>query len=75
MWKATKGLLKSKKALMAFVSAAVWLGGKIGRDLDPEELLGAVGPMWLYIVGQSAADFQKSKAEIEGRTDAMSPPA
>lgn len=65
VWKAAKGLLSSKKALMAFVSAAVWLGGKVGLDLDASELLPAVGPMWSYILAQGAADFGKSKAEIE----------
>ena len=53
---------------MAFISAAVWLGGKVGLDLDADTLLPAVAPMWGYIIGQSAADFKKSAAELEAAT-------
>ena len=65
MKKAIKGLLSSKKALMAFISAAVWIGGKVGLDLDAAELLPAVSPMWLYIFAQGATDFKKEAAKIE----------
>ena len=65
MKKAIKGLLSSKKALMAFISAAVWIGGKAGLDLDATELLPAVGPLWAYIFAQGAADFKKEAAKVE----------
>lgn len=77
MWKAAKGLLSSKKALMAFVSAAVWLGGKVGLDLDTEELAGAVAPMWVYILGQGVADHGKGKEEaklVSGEKAPSEPP-
>ncbi len=65
MWKTAKGLLSSKKAMMAILSGAVWLIGKVGLELDTEELAGAVGPLWAYIFAQGIADHGKSKAEIE----------
>lgn len=70
MKKAIRGLLSSKKALMAFISAAVWLGGKAGLDLDATELLPAVAPMWGYVLGQSLADHGKEKALVEKGDDA-----
>jgi hypothetical protein len=69
MWKAAKGLLQSKKALMAFISAGVWLGGKVGLDLDAETLLPAVAPMWAYIFGQGLSDFGKGAKERELESD------
>jgi hypothetical protein len=68
MWKAAKGLLSSKKALMAFISAGVWALGKAGLDMDTETLAGIVSPLWVYIFGQGIADHGKGKEEkkIEG---------
>jgi hypothetical protein len=67
MWKATKGLLSSKKAQMAFISAAVWGLGRAGLDMDDATLAGIVAPLWLYITGQAFVDFGKGKkvAELE----------
>jgi len=55
------GLLSSKKALMALLSAATWVAGKAGLDLDSEVLLPAVLPLWTYILGQGIADHGKEK--------------
>ena len=63
--KAIKGLLGSKKAMMAFISAAVWGAAKIGWSVDTETLLPIVAPLWGYIAAQAGADWGKSKAEIE----------
>jgi hypothetical protein len=65
MWKTAKEMLKSKKFLAAAVSGIVWLVGKVGADLDSEELLGAVTPLWAYIIAQGAADFGKAKATAQ----------
>lgn len=64
MWKTIKGLLASKKAMMAFLSALVWGIGKLGLDLDTEVLLPIVGPLWAYIFGQGIADLGKERAKI-----------
>lgn len=61
MWKTAKEMLKSKKFLAACVSVIVWCVGKVGADLDTDELLGAVTPLWAYIIAQGAADFGKGK--------------
>lgn len=60
MFNTIKTMLKSKKALMALVSLAVWLGGKLGLHLDNETLLGAVSPLWAYILAQGVADHGKA---------------
>lgn len=65
MWSTAKEILKSKKALIALVSAAVWLAGKAGLHLDTTELLGAVTPLWAYILAQGVADHGKEKAKLE----------
>jgi hypothetical protein len=65
MWNTLKEMLKSKKALMALVSVLVWVSGKAGLQLDNETLLGAVTPLWAYILSMAAADFGKEKAKIE----------
>lgn len=65
MWKTTKSLLSSKKAQMAFISAAVWGAGRAGLDIDETTLAGIVAPLWLYITGQAFVDFGKSKALVE----------
>jgi hypothetical protein len=75
MWKATKGLLQSKKAQMAFISAAVWGLGRAGLDIDESTLIGIVSPLWLYIFGQSFVDFGKGKKQAELEHAAESSPA
>lgn len=67
MWKTAKEMLKSKKFLAAGIAVIVWLVGKLGTDLNNEELLGAVTPLWAFILAQGAADIGKSKA-IAGQT-------
>lgn len=57
-----KTLLKSKKFLVACVAVAVWAGGKIGWSIDNDQLLGAVTPLWAYIIGQGIADAKKLPA-------------
>lgn len=65
MWQTVKEILKSKKALVALVAAVVWLAGKFGAHLDSETLLGAVTPLWAYVLGQGIADHGKEAAKIE----------
>lgn len=54
-----KTLLTSKKFLVAVIAAVVWAAGKAGLHLDNEELLGAVVPLWSYVIGQGIADTKK----------------
>jgi len=64
MWEAIKGLLGSKKALVAVVSALVWVLCKLGLDLDTEQVLPIVAPLWGLIFGIAAQDIGKEKAKI-----------
>jgi len=57
-----KSLLRSKKFLVAVVAAVVWVAGKAGLHLDNTELLGAVTPLWTYVLGQGIADGRKLPA-------------
>ena len=58
-----KEMLTSKKFLAALLAAIVWIAGRFGAHLDYDALMGAVTPLWLYVVGQALADHGKS-AEI-----------
>ena len=60
-----KTLLTSKKFLVALIALVVWVGGKVGLDLNNEELLGAVTPLWAYIIGQGIADTKKLPVETK----------
>lgn len=64
MWKTIQGLLASKKAFMAFISALIWLLGKAKFDIETEALAGTVAPFWVYIFGQGVADMGKEKALV-----------
>jgi len=75
MWKATKGLLSSKKAMMAFISAVVWGVAKAGLDMETEHVAGVVAPLWVYIFGQGISDHGKGKAEVEGGATPKALPA
>lgn len=65
MWNTVLELLASKKALMAVLSIVVWAVGKLGLELNAEELLPVVFPLWMYILGQGIADAGKGKALAE----------
>ncbi|HEU02560.1 hypothetical protein LCGC14_0678320 [marine sediment metagenome] len=69
MWKAIRGILSSKKAVVAAVSAAVWIAGRFGLELDVAELLPVVAPLWAYVIGQGVADAGKERAKVEAGTD------
>jgi hypothetical protein len=83
MMKAIKGLLESRKAMMAFISAIVWAVGKAGLEYDSETLYPIVAPLWAYIAAQAGADFGKEGKKIEvdaegatlDRLDAAAPEA
>ena len=60
-----KGLLGSKKAMMAFVSSGVWIAGRFGFEVNAAELLPVVSPLWGYIIAQAGADWGKEKALID----------
>lgn len=72
MWTTIKTMLKSKKALMAVLAGVVWIAGKAGLHLDSTELLGAVTPLWAYVLAQGVADHGKEAAQISA---AAPPPA
>ena len=61
-----KGLVGSKKFLAAIISCVVWIGGRFGAELDAEELLPAVAPLWGYILAQMGADWGKSVGLLSG---------
>ena len=65
MWNTVKEILKSKKFLVAAVACGVWIAGRAGLDLDKEELLGAVTPLWAYVLGQGIADHGKEAAKLK----------
>lgn len=64
MWKALKDMAAQKKALVALLAALVWAGGKLGLQLDADELYPMVAPLWAYIIGQGIADHGKEAAKI-----------
>ena len=59
-----KSLLTSKKFLAAVLACVAWLLGKLGLHLDNDELLGAVLPLWTYVIGQAIADHGKEAAKV-----------
>ena len=59
LWNATKGLLGSKTFLAAVVSGVAWCAGRFGAEIDAEELLPAVAPLWGYILTQLGAKWGK----------------
>lgn len=65
MWSTAKEILKSKKALIALLSAVVYAAGRFGLDLDRDELLGVVTPLWAYVLGQGIADAGKEAAKLK----------
>lgn len=68
MWSTVKTILTSKKALVAFVAAVVWVGGKLGLHLDNDALLGAVTPLWAFVIAQGVADHGKEAAKIAAKS-------
>ena len=74
MWEALKGVLSSKKALMAFVSILVWVVAKTGLEYDAADILPIVAPLWAYIFGQGLADLGKEKAKVDAETVAAAIP-
>jgi hypothetical protein len=75
MWTTIKTMLESKKALTAAVSVVVWLGGKLGLHLNDATLLGAVTPLWAYILAQGVADHGKGAAQVTAAAAADTKPA
>ncbi|MBT8453011.1 MAG: hypothetical protein KJO40_13665 [Deltaproteobacteria bacterium] len=67
--KSLLGLLGSKKFMAATISGVAWIAGRFGADIDADELVYAVAPLWGYILAQMGADWKKAAAEI----DAMKP--
>jgi hypothetical protein len=65
MWNTIRDLLNSKKAMMAFISAAVWAVGKAGFHVETNVMLGVVSPLWGYIFGQAVTDIGKSAKQEE----------
>lgn len=62
MMTAIKGLLASKKFVMAVLSVAAYLGAKIGLGFSAEEAFAVISPLLAAILGQGAADWGKSAA-------------
>lgn len=70
VWGATKALATSKKFQAAILSALIWILAKVGVHADAADLIPVVGPIWLYIFGQSIADLGKSSAQIAANSNA-----
>jgi len=68
VFEAVKDLLRSKKALMAIATMIVAAGGKLGLDLNADELLPILAPLMAYVVGQGIADSGKEAAKIKNGT-------
>ena len=62
-------LFSSKKFLAALFAAAAWIAGRIGFDLDPVTLGGAITPLITYIIAQGSADKGKEAALIGTESD------
>lgn len=62
MLQTVKDMLASKKFLAALIAAIVWVAGRFGAELNSEELMPVVAPLWAYILGQGVADIGKLKA-------------
>ncbi len=67
-----KALLSSKKFVAALIGALVWLGGKVGLNVDTETMAGIVGPIAAYVLGQGIADSGKEAAQITADSKAAS---
>ena len=63
MWNTVKGLLGSKKALMAVLGVVASLVALFGYDLPVEQVGLIVAPLWLYIFAQGRADTGKEAAK------------
>jgi len=64
MWDTIKGLLGSKKALMAVLGVVASLVALFGYDLPVEQVGLIVAPLWLYIFAQGRADTGKEAAKV-----------
>ena len=56
---------ESKKVRALIAGLVVVLAGKIGLDFSEAEVLGVIGLICSYIVGQGVADMGKEKAKVE----------
>ncbi len=64
MWETIKGLLKSKKALVAFVTVFAYIAGRFGLGIDTDELVAALSPLFFYVIAQGVADNGKEAAKV-----------
>lgn len=62
MLEAIKGLLASKKFLMAILTVVAWLVARKGYAMDVDETFALISPLIAAIVGQGIADVGKGKA-------------
>lgn len=61
---AVRALLASKKAVMAVLGVAVWLGGKIGLHFSSAEAFELISPIIAYLLAQGLADHGKEAAKV-----------
>jgi hypothetical protein len=61
-----KQILTSKKAWATIAAILVWVLGRVGWDVDAEELLPVVGALCAFVVGQALADVGKEAKKLEG---------
>ena len=62
-------LIGSKKAWATIVSFGVAIGNEaFGWNLKPDELIGLLSPLMIYVVGQGVADHGKEKAKVEAKS-------
>ena len=64
-----KELLRSKKAVVAIVTTLALILGLFGIHIDVPELVTAVSPLYVYIIGQGLADKGKEAAKVNAAAD------
>ncbi len=64
MLTAIKGILSSKKAIVAITSGLAAAAAKLGWDVDTETIGVFLAPIVAYILGQAHVDHAKETAKI-----------
>lgn len=74
MMEALKGLLSSKKAIVAIVGIIIAAAGKAGLDLSEDSVHDIVQVVMAYLVGQGVADHGKESAKVVEQKQKSSSP-
>ena len=58
-------LFGSKKAWATIVTIIVWIGGRVGWNIDPVTLLPVIGSLAVFVLAQGSADKGKEAKKLE----------